>query len=145
MGRGKKIGTVGRKIYMPHPEEIRLAKKELIDYLLRELDQIDGFWRYRYRVIVDRGFGITYRSLQDIGEYDDGIVITYMIEIFLPEEVWKAYALAKKNKLTKLPKPHPIIRQQMREVDDEGAKRVKEALKRLLESGGKEDVGEENG
>jgi len=126
--------------FKPLPEEISLAKRDLLDYVLREINQVDGFWRYRYRSIVSKGIGISYEVNTDIGEVDEGLMIVWTLKVLLPKEAWEKLAWLRKNKLFKIPKPHPIIRQRERarhEVAKEEEKEIIESVERISE--GEED------
>jgi len=104
--------------YKPHPVEISLAKRDLLNFVLQELSKVDGYWRFRYREIIAKGIGISFNSSTDIGEREDGIVITHTLEIFVPREIWEKIAWARKNKMFRFPKPHPVIRQRDREMEE---------------------------
>lgn len=121
--------------FKPLPEEFQLARQDLLDYILRELNQVDAFWRYRYRSIITRGIGISYNVDTEVLEGEEGLVIVWTLKILLPKEAWIKLAFLRKNKLFQLPKPHPIIRQRERELG--------EMSKKLSEEEEKCKVGEE--
>ena len=131
---GKDMGNEMENVlkYKPHPEEISLAKRDLLNYILREVNQVDGFWRYRYRSIVSKGIGISYEVNTDIGEVKEGLMIVWTLKVLLPKEAWVRLAWLRKNKLFKLPKPHPTIRQRERERG-EIAKEVEEEISESIE------------
>lgn len=140
---GKEIGH--RLRFKPHPSEIFMAKRDLLDYILRELGQVEGFWRYRYRAIIAKGLGISYEANTDIGEVEQdnakGLMVVWTLRIFIPEELWVKIAWLRKNKLFKFPKPHPTIRQRERERME----RAEEEEKEIEESIAEYEAGEEHG
>ena len=127
--------------FKPLPEEISLAKRQLLNYVLREINQVDAFWRYRYRSIVSSGIGISYEVNTDIGEVDEGLVVAWTLKVLIPKEIWIKMAWLKKNKLFRLPKPHPVIRQKERK----GQEKVDEEEKEISEFADKVIMGEIDG
>jgi len=115
-----------------HPEEIRLAKRDLLDYILQELIKVENYWRFRYREIVGLGIGISFETSTDIGETDDGLALAWILKIYIPEELWIKLAKLRKMRRFKLPKPHPIVRQRYREMAERVAE-MEEELSRSIE------------
>ena len=101
-----------------HPEEIRIAKRDLLDFVLQEIVKVENYWRFRYREIVGMGVGISFESATDIGETDDGLVVVWYLKINIPEELWVKLAELKKRRRFKFPKPHPVVRQRYREMEE---------------------------
>lgn len=98
-------------------EEILIAKRDLLDFVLREVTMVDNFWRYRFRKVVGMGLGISFESSTDIGEVEGGLAVALNIRVYIPEELWIKLAALRKQRRFKLPKPHPVIRQRYREME----------------------------
>ena len=124
-----------------HPEEIRIAKREILDLALLELQKVANYWNFRYRDLVTTGIGISSDSKFDIGEDENGLVLVLLIQVYIPEELWIKLAKLKKMRKFKLPKPHPIVRQRYREMEE----KAKELLESIEEIESEEIEGEEGG
>jgi len=139
MARGKQV--VEQKEVKLHPEEIRIAKREILDLVLMDLQKVANYWNFRYRDLVTTGIGISSDSKFDIGEDENGLVLVLLIQVYIPEELWIKLAKLKKMRKFKLPKPHPIVRQRYREMEE----KAKELLESIEEIESEEIEGEEGG
>jgi len=145
MGKGKQM--IKQKEFEPHPEEIRIAKREILDLALLELQKVANYWNFRYRDLVTTGVGLSADTKFDIGEDEDGLVLVLLIQVYIPEELWVKLAKLKKRRQFKFPKPHPTIRQRYREMEEK-ASEIIETLEKELSEGSEEietgDTGGEN-
>jgi len=123
------------------PEEIRQAKHDILDFVLHELLKVENYWKFRYRYIVSKGIGISCKTFSDIAEIEDGLVIDWRLKVFIPEEVWVQLARLRKRRMYKLPKPHPVIRQRYRDMEEVG-RSVEEEIERIMDEIEEESVEE---
>jgi len=119
LGMVKEKKSEEQKEVKLHPEEIKLAKRDLLDLVLRELLSVENFWRYRYRTLVGMGIGISYESSVDVGEADGGLIVLWNLRVHIPEELWVKLAKLRKQRKFKFPKPHPVTRQKYRRMEEE--------------------------
>lgn len=113
------------------PEEVRRARREIMDYVLGMLMRVAGYWHFVYRNMLLVGLGITADSRFDVGEEEDGLAVMYVIRVIVPKEIFVKYAKYRKRKLVKLPKPHPLVRQRYRRME-EGAEEVLDGFKKEI-------------
>jgi len=139
--------AAGKQKEIPlYEEEIRLAKRDLLDFVLSEIVKVENYWRHRYRVIVGMGLGISFDSGTDIGETEDGLVVAWNLRVFIPEELWMKFAKLRKMRRMKLPKPHPVVRQRYRQME-ETVREIEEELSETIEeyeSGGESGQGDQD-
>jgi len=117
--------------------ELSIMKRDITDFLLRELLKVQNYSEFKYRQLLGLGLKLSYNSAMDISENDDYIMLKLNIEVGIPK--WQIVELAKRRKLRmlKLPKPHPLTKQRIRELEEFDEK-IREELKEMLEDVEKE-------
>jgi len=125
-----------------HPEEIRLARRDLLDIILQEVTKVENYWRFRYRELVGMGIGVTFETSSDLGEVDNGLAVVWTLRIYIPEELWIKLAKLRKQRRFRLPKAHPVVRQRYRKMEEEVAEEEKEIIRDIEKIEKEEDHGE---
>jgi len=138
-----------------------LTRQDVINYVLRTVDKLEGFWKYLYRNLVSEGFQVRTQVTTDIdykegekdGEEEGYYVITWRLDVMIPESLIAFIASLRKRKVIKIKKPHPVIRQRYRFQEEVGEQYVKEAEKQARQALSSEEnykeverkLGEKNG
>ena len=111
--------------------EISLMRSQIIDYVVRVINMIENYWKFRYRDLLS--VGLTVKTSSEL--YVEGNKIVWKLIVDIPEELIIDLARRKKMRMFKLPKPRPLTRQEMR-LAEEKAKELEELLKESLEEKG---------
>jgi len=113
--------------------EISLMRTQLIDYLLRVLQMIDGYWKFKYRELLSIGLNV--KGVSEFQVEDNTII--WQLKIIVPEELVVDLARRKKRRMFRLPKPTPLTRQRIR-LAEEQIKELEELVKESVEKMGEE-------
>lgn len=114
------------------PFELSLMKRDIIDFIMKDLLSIQAYSQYRYRALLGLGLKVSQESGVDVIEDDEKVHMTLYITFSLPK--WQIEELAKRRKLRRLrlPKPHPLTKQKIRDMV-ESAKMMEEELRKMIE------------
>jgi len=107
-------------------------KRDIIDLILHELLKVQNYAEYKYRELYGIGLRLMLDTHVDVKEEEEYIRLKLQVEYALPKWMIEYLAKLRKMRMLKLPKPHPLTKQKIREME-ESAKRVVEELKESLE------------
>jgi len=116
--------------------EVSIMEREIMNYVMRELQSIEAFWRYRHRRMMQ--LGIDVESSVQIKTVPGGLVMT--IEVKIPRDLVVDMARRKKRRMLKFPKEHPLTRRAYRMADNVATKVERHLLSMIEEF---EEEGEE--
>jgi len=63
--------------------ELLSVKQRVLDYVIRQVHQVENFWKYRHRVLISEGISVRYTTDIQIGENE----ITWTLKIHIPDEL----------------------------------------------------------
>jgi len=112
-------------------------KRRLIDYILRQVYQVQNFWEYRHRHLISIGIDIVYSTNLKVEEDN----IEWVLNIQLPEELVKDLLQRMKKRMIRFQRKHPLTKRREREYEELGEKFDRE----FEELGGMEVEGEGDG
>lgn len=131
MAKGVKLDEIKVSEY-----EISVMERDLMNYIMREMQQIENFWRYRHRRMMQLGIDVS--SSVRI-ETEPG-ALKLIVEVKIPRELVVDLAKRRKRRALKFPKEHPLTRRAVA-VAEKAAKSVEKALLSALEEY-EEEMGE---
>jgi len=95
--------------------ERSLMERRIIDYILRQLYQVQNFWEYRHRHLIGLGIDIEYST--DLKVKDNEI--EWYLKINIPRELMEDLIQRMRRKTLKLLKKHPLTKQKERRYEEE--------------------------
>jgi len=109
--------------------EIQLMRSQIINLLLDYLQRLTNYWHFLYKNLISIGVEIKYEVSHQIEDN----TIWWTIRLDIPDELIEYLARLKKVKMFKIPKPHPLTKQKLKEMIEKS-----EEVKDLLEEVKKE-------
>jgi len=102
-----------------------LTRQDVINYILRAVDKLEGYWKFIYRTLVLEGFQVKTEVSTDIdyveGKDEGYYAVTWSLKILIPESLIEFIAAMRRKKIIKIKKPHPVIRQRYRRQEAIGS------------------------
>ncbi|RLJ03205.1 MAG: hypothetical protein DRP11_01430 [Candidatus Aenigmatarchaeota archaeon] len=118
------------------PFEISLTKRDITDYIIQQILQIQNFAEYRYRHLLGIGLKVKMETSVDSRDEEDGVHVILYVDYIISYDQIVELAKRRKLRMLRLPKPHPLTKQKIREME-ERAKEIEEELKESIEEWGK--------
>jgi len=118
--------------------EIQAARRDLLDLVLRELNYVDTYWKFRYRWLVSNGVGISADSFYDVGMDGKDLVIVYSVKVVIPHELVEKLAILRQRRAYRMPRQSPITKRRYRypqETVVEEEKHIAEVFELLSREG----------
>jgi len=104
--------------------EVQLMRAQLLNLILDYLQRLTNYWHFLYKNLVSIGVEIKY----DVSHKIEDNTVFWTLRLDVPEELIEYLARLKKVRMFKIPKPHPLTKQKLREMMEKS-----EEVKNLLE------------
>ncbi|RLC73741.1 MAG: hypothetical protein DRI26_00185 [Chloroflexi bacterium] len=91
--------------------ELSYIRRKIMDYIIRELYQVQNYWEYRHRQMISIGIDVEYETKVSTTPNS----ITWCLKIIIPEELIKDLHERARRRQLHLPQRSPRIRRRERE------------------------------
>jgi len=100
---------------LPESLEESMMLRRIIDYVLRQVYQVQNFWEYRHRHLISIGMDIKYSTDLEVNENE----ITWTLKVHLPQELIDDLIRRMKRRQLRFEKVHPLTKQKERRYMEE--------------------------